>query len=513
MKNKSAYLFVLVSLLPVLIFRDYTPSNELRYLSIADEALRNGNFFAFTNHGIPYADKPPFYFWIVMLGKVLFGQHHMWFLSLFSVIPTFILVNTMDKWIEGSMDEKWRETGRWMLLSCGLFLGSAIVLRMDMLMCMFITLSLYTFYQMLTSPDCPKSYSTLFPVYVFMGFFTKGPVGILVPLISTLTYLACTKRIRLFKKFWGWKTWGILLAGCIIWFGCVYLEGGYSYLDNLLFHQTIDRAVNSFHHKEPFYYYGIAIWYSLFPWSFLIIAGLVVTLIKKGQRTDLGMFFLTVAGTTFIFLSCVSSKIAIYLLPTFSFFTYLALFPLSRWKWKQWLALSVAFPAFVFAVAGPVLYIISRQGENAYLGQPFFYAAGILLSIMGIYSLYLLYKKKNINKAINTIAIGLFAAVFVGGWSVPKINDYMGYGGLCKKAMEIAKEKDISTFYEWEVSRPENMDVYLGQPINEASFESIASDSLKNSILMVPKKKIIRIADFIEGKETHQVGKIFIIVF
>jgi len=62
MKNKYLYLFWLLALLPMMIGRDFTPDNELRYLSIVDEALRNGTLFAFTNQGEIYADKPPLYF-------------------------------------------------------------------------------------------------------------------------------------------------------------------------------------------------------------------------------------------------------------------------------------------------------------------------------------------------------------------------------------------------------------------------------------------------------------------
>lgn len=61
------YIGVVVALVPVMVLRDFTPDNELRYLSIADEALRQHAYFAFTNHGVPYADKPPLYLWIVML--------------------------------------------------------------------------------------------------------------------------------------------------------------------------------------------------------------------------------------------------------------------------------------------------------------------------------------------------------------------------------------------------------------------------------------------------------------
>jgi len=49
--NNIRYILYLVAVLPVFIFRDFTPDNELRYLSIADEALRNGSVFTFTNHG------------------------------------------------------------------------------------------------------------------------------------------------------------------------------------------------------------------------------------------------------------------------------------------------------------------------------------------------------------------------------------------------------------------------------------------------------------------------------
>ena len=56
MKMKKTIIFysaILVCLLPVLLLRAYTPSSELRYLSIADEALRCHHFFAFTDGGAP----------------------------------------------------------------------------------------------------------------------------------------------------------------------------------------------------------------------------------------------------------------------------------------------------------------------------------------------------------------------------------------------------------------------------------------------------------------------------
>ena len=50
-------LFIFICLIPISALRDFTPANELRYISIADEAIRNGHWFMLTNNGEPYSDK------------------------------------------------------------------------------------------------------------------------------------------------------------------------------------------------------------------------------------------------------------------------------------------------------------------------------------------------------------------------------------------------------------------------------------------------------------------------
>lgn len=86
------YILLLLLVLPVLFLRDFTPNNELKYLSIADEALRDGHLFAFYHQGEAYADKPPLYFWFIMLCKWIFGEYHMIVLSLLSIIPALVSI-------------------------------------------------------------------------------------------------------------------------------------------------------------------------------------------------------------------------------------------------------------------------------------------------------------------------------------------------------------------------------------------------------------------------------------
>ncbi|MDE7136090.1 MAG: glycosyltransferase family 39 protein, partial [Muribaculaceae bacterium] len=146
---------LVIAMLPMMLFREFTPANELRYLSIADEAIRNGQWWAFTNHGIPYADKPPLYIWCVILGKLLLGKHLMWFLSLFSIIPACVTALIMDRWTRKELAPNFQTAGTLMLFSCGLFAGMIFTLRMDMMMTMFIVLALYQFRRLETAESKP----------------------------------------------------------------------------------------------------------------------------------------------------------------------------------------------------------------------------------------------------------------------------------------------------------------------------------------------------------------------
>ena len=507
---------LVAALLPVLILRDFTPSNELRYLSIADEAIANGDVFTFTNQGVPYADKPPLYIWIVMLGRLLFGQHTMWFLGLFSLIPALVIVWTMNRWVRSVTSEGERRTASLMLMSSGLFLGLAVVLRMDMLMNMFITLALYTFYRIYDGSGDTRRNRILFPVYVFLALFSKGPVGILVPLVATVAFLAVSRKLRSIGRYWGWLTWGILLAGCAVWFGGVYIEVGREYLDNLLFHQTIDRAVDAFHHKEPFYYYLISVWYSIAPWSLLAIAAIVGGCTARKLNTDLERFFLTIIITTFVMLSAFSSKIAVYLAPTFPFFIYLGMLMYLKLGRRWWLTLTVALPTAIWIIVLPGLFIAAKTApEMGYLLNGWCVAAGAILCIAGIATAVLLIRRRDtLNPAIETLAAGLFAAIFVGGFALPAINCEIGYGDLCRKAAEVSAAEGRPNYYVWRVHRPENMDVYLHADVTDVTTEDVLAGKCADGVLILPAGKLAgddALSDYTSGKPAHTVGRYMVI--
>lgn len=488
------YIGMCIALLPVITLRDYTPSNELRYLSIADEAMRNHTFFTFYNHGEIYADKPPLYFWLLMLSKWLIGGYKMWMLALFSLVPAIGILRMMDHWVKEDLDGEHRSLAMLMLFTSGLFLGTSIFLRMDMLMTFFIILALREFWRIYREESRSRYSCWLFPLYLFLAVFTKGPLGLLIPLCASLTFLATQRQFHKMGRIWGRKTWGVMAALCACWFAGIYAEGGKEYLNNLLVHQTVGRAVNSFHHKEAFYYYLLHIWYCAAPWSLMTIGILLVSWKRKFAKSDLIRFFQITVVSTFILLSCISAKLQIYILPAIPFLIYTAVMFLPRLGTSVWLKLSLAIPATIFALTIPSLLIISTPKEISTWGGPWVYAAVVTLGGCGLHALWLLYGKQRnfvIEKAIKHLSLGLLLTVFFGGWAMPKLNHGIGYGQLCLNASKIAESCHTTDFRTWHMSRPKSIDVYLHHSVKVIPEDSLPTREVGHSYVLMTEKSYL----------------------
>lgn len=534
-KQWLVYAAIFIALLPLMLLRDYTPNNELRYLSIADEAIENGNVFAFYNQGIPYADKPPLYLWLVMAARVLTGRHSIFVLSLLSLVPALLILGVMTRWVRRELTENERASAALMLFGCAFFLASAIVLRMDMLMALFITLSLYTFYNMYTYPGSRtdaryRRWRIALPVYIFLAIFTKGPVGLLVPPVAILVFLAVKRQLRTAGRYLGWRTWAILAGLSALWFAGVYLDGGKEYLNDLLFNQTINRAVDSFHHKRPFWYYAVSYWYIIAPWSLLTAAVLITAYARHLVRTDLEKFFAAWAFSTLILMSCVSSKIEIYLLPCFAPLLYLTALLLPKVKDAFWVRASVAFPAFLFLLPFPLsLFISGRTLALPLMHHPVTLPfalrvpvpvfAALLLIGSAVSLVYL--RKGRIHAAINSVVLSLLATVLAFSFSLREVNPYIGLEYAARQAAEISRETGIRRIGVFGWPRGQSIDVYFrtlpgfGRDFTVEDIEEEDLDDPSPAIVLFKPKalqKSPRFRERAEGLRQYGAGMVNILV-
>ncbi len=517
-----------IALAPVMAMRDFTPGNELRYLNIADEALADGHLFTFTNQGEPYADKPPLYFWLMMLLRTVFGRHCMFALSLLSFIPATVIMSVMDRWYASASGDSGflsRFASSMMLGTSALFLGTSLFLRMDMMMCMFIVLALYSFYKLYTGKGRGKVHGFLLPVCIFLALFAKGPVGLLVPPAAIAVFLAMEGKIRDIGKYLGWKTWGIIAMLCAIWFTGVRIEGGWPYLENLLFHQTVDRAVDAFHHKEPFWYYAVAVSYVFAPYSILLIIVFFSEfghgISGSGNFCEKSMRRLSVSVTacTFVMLSSFSSKLSIYLLPIFPFMTCLLPLVSGRFRWRAWHTAALMIPASVFVLAGTggiailVTHCIPALEMYGFAWSPCVCTALAVLASGGVISMILVLKSRSWQLPVISIATTMLLCTATMSAVLPQANDYIGYRNVCRTAETMASGLPCDTGYvTLSVFRPVNMNVYLHKDITDfgKDVRAYLDSSLGPHVLIVKTSVAVHdpeLYDRLLGTVPEQVGE------
>ncbi len=346
----SSRLFNLLALLPIVpltlmlaaqtIFslnaRDLWYSDEIRHADAFQNLLHHGKWLVLELNGQPYPDKPPLYFWFLR------GLH-----EIFRVSGLSALVRTDGAFLffagtaVSALAYLWstlalgrlvaRFDGRGVfasgivLLSLGYIMGVVHYARMDLLFSALIVASHVALYHLWLREKAP--------VLAVVGFglagvacLVKGPLGLALPLASSILFLIWSGRpLRLFRL----DVAVGLLAGLAVpgaWLAAVYTQYGQEFVLNaILQKQVLQRAVNTFHHREPWHYYLVRLPLMLLPWALLFFflpwKGLLgkhmrsaVAASRKPEAEGLGFLWCMVIAAVAL-LSVLSGKIHIYLLP------------------------------------------------------------------------------------------------------------------------------------------------------------------------------------------------------
>lgn len=506
----ALYAAFTAALLPLMALRDFSVDNELRYLSIADEALRDGSLFSFHNHGLAYADKPPLYLWIVMLGRALFGNGCMLFLSLFSLVPAFATAHAVGRLSAPHLRWRLRLAEHAMLLTCGYFFALAFMLRMDMLMTMFIALALCCFWRE-RQGTATAADRWLFPIYLFLALFTKGPYGLLFPLLGTTAFLAYKGELRAWPRYWGGRTWAVLLGLAALWLAAVYAEGGPEYFDNLVFRQTLDRSVRWVTHKHGWHYYLWSTWYAAAPWSLTMAALLLVAWRKRLHFNDLQHLCLLFGAAAFVLLSCVTSKMEVYLLPAYPFLVSAAALTLPKLD-RHRVPVTVTRALFAVLAAGGALLalftvytVASGRLPLSSISNSVTLLAALLLTVT-CGAAFRALARQPLSRGITLFVAGFLLTLFVGGFH-PALR-LLGYSHFCGELRQAVAGRGVERFAAWQMIRAENMDVLLdGRPVQaDMTPDSLANLHLRGVAYIVPVDSVSSLPAYYAGRDTLHVG-------
>lgn len=524
----AVFAFVTVCVLPMMILRDPSPSNELRYLSIVEEAMEGGHFFCFYNQGIPYTDKPPLFFWLLMFFRLFCSSTCMWLPILSTaLIPSFVTAAVMDRWLRLASGE---QSALWRVASAAFFLAGMLVmiqtffLRMDMLMTMFIILALFTFWKMYTGRDVRKADRWLLPLYIFLALFTKGPVGFFAPVLIIVAFLTLEKSLKRLPEFLGWRQWLVMLLLFGGWILGAWLEGGGEYIRSLLFHQTLDRAVNAFTHKQPFWWYIPTLLYTVLPYTLLMIPAVVFLYTKRDPRDSFGRLLLTSIAVIFVMLSAFSGKLAIYLTPILPFMAYLMpkFGKMTDGRAETGNKAALLVVAAILAVGGIGILAMSHATGRDLLAPlalrlaivtPYIFCKTILaiaatLAAGSIAAIIVICRKGWVKGAI-ALGAAIYLAVLAAGVTIEPLNEWAAYEKVCREALKASDSDTYNTLY---VRRPENMDVYLGCDVCDwkEDIDGFVAGDHRGEVLIVPTDLAIsdtRLKEFLESREGTRVGE------
>ncbi len=493
MRIKKIFIFTLMALLvlPLFFFRDLTPDNELKYISIVSEAFDKGNIFAFYNHGVPYADKPPLYFWIIMMTKNIVGSYSLPAIGIFSIVPAVLIIVVMSRWTSSQLGEDDQILASGMLFTTAIFLGGALILRMDMLMTLFIVLALFSFYRCYTGEG--RSWEPyLIWLWIFLAVFTKGPLGIIIPVAAIVVFLISEKKLSSVRKYLPLGGGVFFLGMMVLWLASVYFEGGKDYLYNLTVKQTVGRGINSFKHNRPFYYYFQEFPVIFLPWSFMYLVTFILGIKNRQQASTMERFFKVVVISTFALLSIISSKLEIYLLPIYPFVTFLSMMQFRRLKREGYWKWCLALPAVLISLLFPGFVIAGFFTRIPIEGDAVLYSGLIIVSILGLYSVRNILKG-NFSRSSWGIILGILFLIFFLSFKIDDMNNEIGLRVLAEKGKSAQINYQKSSYYAFNFEKAENMDFYLKDTIiNINDIGTLKELSEKENIILFVRNKDIR---------------------
>ncbi|MEO8853278.1 MAG: glycosyltransferase family 39 protein, partial [Ginsengibacter sp.] len=327
--------------------------DEINFAESAREMIVTGNYHRVQINFQPFWEKPPLFFWLQVAAMKIFGINE--FAARFPN-AIFGIITLVTFFLIGKKYKSPRFGFIWAISYLGSFLPhlyfkSGII---DPIFNYFIFLAVYFMYLDVTGKFYKNKYlyPSLAGFFIGLATLTKGPVGLLVFLISFFVYFLFTK----FKNFPNIKKILLFILFftiiCLLWFGQEIINNGFWFLKEFLSYQ-VDLFMHPVaSHGEPFYYHFVVVFIGCFPIS---IIGLPILFGKNvGVNKDFSILMKILFWTVMILFSITTTKIVHYSSLTYMPLAFMAACYLdwlivNQQKMKISLLVLIAFMGFVFS--------------------------------------------------------------------------------------------------------------------------------------------------------------------
>ncbi|NSL90010.1 glycosyltransferase family 39 protein [Chitinophaga sp. Mgbs1] len=263
--------YLLIALIAALLFIPFLGAvhlfdwDEINFAEAAREMIVSHNYSQVQIDFRPFWEKPPLFIWMQAGSMLLFGVNDFAarFPNAVIGIATLVSLFAIGKKLTDDKFGLW-----WVLIYAGSWLPhfyfkSGII---DPTFNLFIFLAIYFAYRVAYSARA-LNMAILSGVFLGLAVLTKGPVAILVAMLTLLVYWVWNKgRIHLKFSHLGL----IALFACLttlLWFGYEILSHGWWFVNEFVQYQIRLLTTEDAGHGGPFFYHWIVLLLGCFPAS------------------------------------------------------------------------------------------------------------------------------------------------------------------------------------------------------------------------------------------------------
>lgn len=477
-------------------------SDEVRYAD-AYAGLLRGKWLVLNLNGVAYPDKPPLYFWLLRALEAVTGIPDPAVFFLGAAVSGLLVLYAVLAWAKVlRLPADAGLMAGIVLLTTLFFAGLLHYSRMDLLFAALITASQAAFCLAFRPGDEAKRgrNAALALFLAALATLTKGPLGLLFPVLTTLLFLAWRGRAREFFRKELLPGLGVLLAVIFSWVIAAYFVEGPQFLHKIFYEQIFQRATKTFHHAEPWYFYLMAFPPCWLPWMLAPVAlplrrlfagdfwrGLLARRKNATSEGDAYAWLWISALSGLTLLSLLSGKVVVYLLPQLAPLALLLALALLRsdlpWS-RLWTGAALMFFALAAVTSQGARFLPAPVSADGGLPGAGIVAAGFAVCGLGL----LLLRKHDPRHVLGALAVltalWVHPACHVLAPSLDIIMSPKPQAMQLKAYAEKGYTPVAHDIYQGIYS------YYLGGPILEsASFEALDKHVAEKDVVLVIKKK------------------------
>lgn len=291
--------------------------DEGRYVGVAWEMLRSGDWLTPTLDGQPFFHKPPLFYWITAASLSVFGLHE-WAGRVASLIGACAAAIAIALFMR-----RWRgwpaaRASLLVLLTQPVFFIGAQFANLDMLVagCISATIVLLA-HVALCADEGRAAPAALHVAYLAAasGVLAKGLIGVLIPAMVIGAWLLLTRRLTRVRALASVSGLALLLVVALPWFVAMQLRHA-EFLHYFIVVQHFQRyATSGFNNAQPFWFFPAALLVLGLPWTPWLLAWRSRAPAADAPQRSIRLLMLVWTLVVVGFFSLPQSKLIGYVLP------------------------------------------------------------------------------------------------------------------------------------------------------------------------------------------------------